>query len=443
MREALLAAEKIVKIYSGAREPVLDHISMEIYPGDFTIIMGPSGSGKSTLLYALSGMDTLSGGKVLYRNQDIGTFSEKKIAALRASEFGFVFQQAHLVSNLTLFENTAVAGYLKKGESEKTVNERAESLLAQMRVEKASDRLPSQASGGEIQRAAIAIAMINQPGLLFADEPTGALNRKNSDEVMNLLTSLNQEGQSILMVTHDVKAAVHGTRILYLEEYQFGKSLKPEPQPPVFMTVEEFLSAFENGHPVRADSDVMRYSGWISHQAMKLTAELNSSYHTPEEIQKIFSELTGKQVDKTFGMFPPFYTDCGKNITVGKNVFINSGCRFQDQGGIFIGDGTLIGHNVVLATLNHGIAPDERHDLFPSPIHIGKNVWIGANATVLPGVTIGDNAVIAAGAVVTKDVPANTVAAGIPAKKIRSVTHTGKENLKFSDAVVEKGDETS
>ena len=205
-----------------------------------------------------------------------------------------------------------------------------------------------------------------------------------------------------------------------LEElYQFGKSLKAEPLPPVPMTINEFLSAFESGQPVRADSDAMRYSGWISHQAMKLTTELNSSYHTPKEIQEIFSELTGKQVDKTFGMFPPFYTDCGKNITVGKNVFINSGCRFQDQGGITIGDGTLIGHNVVLATLNHGIAPDERHDLFPAPIHIGKNVWIGANATVLPGVTIGDNAVIAAAAVVTKDVPANVVVAGVPAKVIR------------------------
>ena len=212
------------------------------------------------------------------------------------------------------------------------------------------------------------------------------------------------------------------------ELYQFGKSLKAEPQPPVSMTLNEFLSAFESGQPVRVDSDAMRYSGWISHQAMKLTTELNSSYHTPEEIQEIFSELTGRQVDKTFGMFPPFYTDCGKNITVGKNVFINSGCRFQDQGGISIGDGTLIGHNVVLATLNHGIAPDERHDLFPAPIHIGKNVWIGANATVLPGVTIGDNAVIAAGAVVTKDVPANTVVGGIPAKGIRSVLGTEKEN---------------
>ena len=180
--------------------------------------MGSSGAGKSTLLYCLSGMDTLSGGKVLYQGQELGSLSEKKMAALRAGEFGFVFQQTHLVSNLTLFENVAVAGYLVREIPEKTVRERAESLLSQMHVEKAKDRLPYQASGGEAQRAAIARAMINQPRLLFADEPTGALNRKNSEEVLGLLTSLNQEGQSILMVTHDVKAAIRGNRILYLED---------------------------------------------------------------------------------------------------------------------------------------------------------------------------------------------------------------------------------
>lgn len=218
MSEALLTAKEIVKTYPGAQEPVLNRISAEIYLGDFTIIMGPSGAGKSTLLYALSGLDALSSGKVLYRDQELGTLSEKKLAELRSKEFGFVFQQTHLVSSLTLFENVAVAGYLEKGRSEKAVNERAESLLAQMHVEKAKDRLPFQASGGEAQRAAIARAMINRPGLLFADEPTGALNRKNSEEVMNLLTALNQEGQSILMVTHDVKAAIRGTRILYLED---------------------------------------------------------------------------------------------------------------------------------------------------------------------------------------------------------------------------------
>lgn len=218
MREALLTAQEIVKTYPGAQEPVLGPLNTEIYQGDFTIIMGPSGSGKSTLLYALSGMDALSSGKVMYKGRELGTLSEKKMAALRAREFGFVFQQTYLVSNLTLFENVAVAGYLEKGQSDKAVNERAEALLARMHVEKAKDRLPSQASGGEAQRAAIARAVINHPGLLFADEPTGALNRKNSEEVMDLLTFLNQEGQSILMVTHDVKAAIRGNRILYLED---------------------------------------------------------------------------------------------------------------------------------------------------------------------------------------------------------------------------------
>ena len=118
---------------------------------------------------------------------------------------------------------------------------------------------------------------------------------------------------------------------------------------------------------------------------------------------------------------PPFYTDCGKNITVGKNVFINSGCCFQDQGGITIGDGALIGHQVVLATLNHDLNPERRKSMKAAPIVIGKNVWIGAHATVLAGVCIGDNAVIAAGAVVTKDVPPLTVVAGIPAKTVKYV----------------------
>lgn len=200
-----------------------------------------------------------------------------------------------------------------------------------------------------------------------------------------------------------------------------GKSLEPSGggYPPTSLNLTEFLQAFERGEPIRAGSDLMKYSGWLSQEAMRLTTEMNSAYHTPEEIRKIFSDLTGKEVDDSFSLFPPFYTDCGKNITVGKGVFINSGCRFQDQGGIRIGDGTLIGHGVTLATLNHGITPVERHDLYPAPIHIGKNVWIGANVTVLPGVTIGDNAVIGAGAVVTKDIPAGATAVGVPAKVLQ------------------------
>ena len=120
-------------------------------------------------------------------------------------------------------------------------------------------------------------------------------------------------------------------------------------------------------------------------------------------------------------MFPPFYTDCGKNIYLGKNVFINSGCKFQDQGGVYIDDGALIGHNVVIATLNHNLSVEKRGNLIPHPVHIGKNAWIGSNATILPGVIIGDGAVVAAGAVVTKNVAENTVVGGNPAKLIKKI----------------------
>ena len=187
------------------------------------------------------------------------------------------------------------------------------------------------------------------------------------------------------------------------------------------MELQEFLNHMNSGKPVIADSEVHKCMCRLSQEALRLTAELNSGYHEPEEIRILFARLTGKPVDECFGLFPPFYTDCGKNLTVGKNVFINSGCRVQDQGGIFIGDGTLIGHNVVLATLNHNLNPAHRRDLRPAPIRIGKNVWIGANATILPGVKIGDGAVIAAGAVVSTDVPADTMAGGVPAKRIKNL----------------------
>ena len=180
--------------------------------------MGPSGAGKSTLLYALSGMDGISGGTVSYKGQPVTGLSEDQMAGLRAREFGFVFQQTHLVSNLTLLENVAVAGYLAGKEPSKTIQARVEHLLCQMGVEGAKDRLPFHVSGGEAQRAAIARAMIGGLGLLFADEPTGALNRQSSREVLDLLTGLNQGGQTILMVTHDMGAAVRGNRILYLED---------------------------------------------------------------------------------------------------------------------------------------------------------------------------------------------------------------------------------
>lgn len=220
MKNVILCGKEISKTYmqSGKESKILTNMDVEIYEGDFTVIMGSSGAGKSTLLYALSSMDTITVGSVIFKGQEISSFSEKKMAQLRAKEFGFIFQQTHLVSNLTLFENVAVAGYAAKAGSVKEIREKADMLLSKMHAGDAKDRYPQQVSGGEAQRAAIARAMIGNPGLLFADEPTGALNKANSQEVMKLLMELNHDGQSILMVTHDVRAALCGNRILYLED---------------------------------------------------------------------------------------------------------------------------------------------------------------------------------------------------------------------------------
>ena len=193
------------------------------------------------------------------------------------------------------------------------------------------------------------------------------------------------------------------------------------------MHLQDFLAYLNSGRSVSAGSAEHRYMCALSQEALRITAELNNAYHTPEELRVIFSRLTGRPTDDTFTLFPPFYTDCGKNLFIGKNVFINSGCKVQDQGGIEIGDGTLIGHNVVLATLNHALAPERRGDLIPRPIRIGKNVWIGSNAVILPGVTIGDGAVIAAGAAVTKDVPENSVVGGVPARVLRTIQTQAQE----------------
>ena len=150
------------------------------------------------------------------------------------------------------------------------------------------------------------------------------------------------------------------------------------------------------GEPL-AGEEMIAFMREQSDDTRRLLFDLNGSYHTPEEIVTLFSQITNSKIDNSFRLFPPFYTDFGKNIHVGKNVFINSCCQFQDQGGIFIGDGALIGHSVVMATLNHGFAPNDRQNLYHAPIHIGKGAWIGAHATILPNVTIGDNAIVGAG----------------------------------------------
>ena len=191
------------------------------------------------------------------------------------------------------------------------------------------------------------------------------------------------------------------------------------------MTVKEVIDGFREGAEENAERDA--YANELFQEAIRISIELNNQYHTPEEMREIMGRLIGKEVDNSFRMFPPFYTDFGKNITIGKDVFINSGCHFQDQGGIEIGDGALIGHNVVLATINHDLNPKENRKNHYAPIKIGAHVWIGSNATILPGVTIGDHAVVAAGAVVTRDVPALTVVGGVPAKVLKIIQEEMEE----------------
>lgn len=187
------------------------------------------------------------------------------------------------------------------------------------------------------------------------------------------------------------------------------------------MELQAYLNLMEKGDRIPADSPAHQFMHQASQEALKVTNKINNQYNDPETIRELMTALTGREIDESFAMFPPFYTDFGKNIHLGKNVFINAGCKFQDQGGIFIGDGALIGHNVVIATLNHAEAPNDRGSMIPGKVTLGENVWIGANATILAGVSIGDGAIVAAGAVVTKDVAENTVVGGVPAKLIKEI----------------------
>ena len=187
------------------------------------------------------------------------------------------------------------------------------------------------------------------------------------------------------------------------------------------MTTKEFIETMDSGRLIPAGSPIHAKMHSLSQEATRITMEINTTFHSHEEIIELMSELTGARVDESLGLFPPFYTDCGKNIRIGKRVFINSGCKFQDQGGITIGDDVLIGHNCVIATLNHAMDPDHRGDMIPAPVKIGDKVWIGANVTILQGVEIGDGAIIAAGAVVNKNIPPRTVAGGVPAKILKNL----------------------
>lgn len=192
-------------------------------------------------------------------------------------------------------------------------------------------------------------------------------------------------------------------------------------QPAEIEGLDALLEALNAGETIVGGSPHHQAMHVASQEALRLAAEINGTYHSPEQVVELMSALTGRQVPETFRMFPPFTTDFGRNTRFGVRVFINSGCRFQDQGGIDIGDDALIGHNAVITTLNHDLDPTTRADMHPAPVRIGRGAWLGANVTILPGVTIGDGAVVGAGSVVTKDVAPNAVVVGSPARKVREV----------------------
>jgi putative ABC transport system ATP-binding protein len=219
MPASLLSCQNLSKSYEsdGRAVDVIRNVSLEIFPGDFTVLMGSSGSGKSSLLYLLSGLESISSGSIAFDGQDITRWSEEQLSLLRRRGMGFVFQAFNLVPNLTLLENILAAGYLTDA-GKADIEQRAKKLLSDMGISDLANRLPAQISGGEQQRAAIARALVNAPKILFADEPTGALNSASGTRVLDQFSALAKDNQTIFMVTHDLKAACRGKRILFLRD---------------------------------------------------------------------------------------------------------------------------------------------------------------------------------------------------------------------------------
>lgn len=220
MSKVIISTNKLCKTFSngGIQQHVLKNLDINIYEGDFTVIMGSSGAGKSTLLYALSGMDKPTLGSVQFLDQEIANQSDDKLAVFRRLNCGFIFQQMYLLDNMSILDNIMSSGLLVSNDR-KAISARAKELLTQVGLEEMIWRkFPTQLSGGEAQRASIVRALINQPKVVFADEPTGALNSASGKAVLDVLSDANNSGQSIIMVTHDLKSARRGNRILYMRD---------------------------------------------------------------------------------------------------------------------------------------------------------------------------------------------------------------------------------
>lgn len=229
MKEVIIKTELLCKsfISDGEVNNVIKNLDLEIYEGDFTVIMGSSGSGKSTLLYNLSGMDDVTTGKVYFEGIDITRMKENEISRLRKDRLGFVFQGINLIPNLNVYENILSPTYKTKAER-REIEAKIDALLEKMELTSHRKKFPNQMSGGQKQRAAICRALINNPKILFADEPTGALNSSQGENVLDIFTTINNEGQSVVMVTHDLKAALRGNRIIYLKDGRIDGELNLE-----------------------------------------------------------------------------------------------------------------------------------------------------------------------------------------------------------------------
>ena len=220
----MIKVKNISKSYKDA--VVLNNVSLEINKGDFTAVMGPSGSGKSTLLYSISSMDNPDEGEVIFEGIDVYKLSESELSKFRLNKMGFVFQNSQMLKNLSILDNIILPGMVAKRESIEVVRARATELMSKMGIEDIKDRDIREVSGGQLQRAAICRAMINSPEILFMDEPTGALNSEAASQVMEILKKLNQEGISIMLVTHDAKMASMAKKVIYIKDGKLAGEIK-------------------------------------------------------------------------------------------------------------------------------------------------------------------------------------------------------------------------
>lgn len=220
---SILKVENLSKSYSLGKENeqlILQDVSLQIKEGEFAAVMGPSGSGKSTLLYTISGMDTVTSGRVVLDGLELTSLPEEKLSAMRLKKMGFVFQDIHLLKNLSIFDNVILPGYLSNNANREQVNRRARELMESVGITPLADHDITQASGGQLQRVGICRALINEPCVVFGDEPTGALNSKAAGRIMSLLTEINQSGTTILLVTHNIKIASQADRVIYMLDGQ-------------------------------------------------------------------------------------------------------------------------------------------------------------------------------------------------------------------------------